>query len=304
MRVLMTGATGFIGRSLVARLQRDRHNVVAWARSEPRARRLLGADVEVVSSDRPLEALVATLRGCDAIVNLAGEPLIGRRWSASRRAALEASRIGVTDHLVRALAAAQPRPGTLVSGSAVGIYGDRGDELLTEQSAPGDDFLAQLCQRWERAASGAETHDVRVVRLRTAVVFGKGGGALAQMLPPFKIGVGGPIGSGRQYVPWIHLHDLVNIIVTALADDRYRGPINGAAPEQVTNRTFARTLGRALHRPAVLPLPGAAVKAIFGQAATVLLSSQRVEPRQLTMLRFSFGFPTLAAALADIVAAD
>ena len=304
MRVLMTGATGFIGRSLVARLQRDRHNVVAWARSEPRARRLLGADVEVVSSDRPLEALVATLRGCDAIVNLAGEPLIGRRWSASRRAALEASRIGVTDHLVRALAAAQPRPGTLVSGSAVGIYGDRGDELLTEQSAPGDDFLAQLCQRWERAASGAETHDVRVVRLRTAVVFGKGGGALAQMLPPFKIGVGGPIGSGRQYVPWIHLHDLVNIIVTALADDRYRGPINGVAPEQVTNRTFARTLGRALHRPAVLPLPGAAVKAIFGQAATVLLSSQRVEPRQLTMLRFSFGFPTLAAALADIVAAD
>ena len=301
MRVLMTGATGFIGRSLVARLQRDQHNVVAWARSETRARRLLGAGVDVVPSDGPLEALAATLTRCDAIVNLAGEPLMGRRWSARRRAALEASRIGVTDRLVRALAAAQPRPRTLVSASAVGIYGDRGSELLTEASTPGDDFLAQLCQRWERAASPAEAQGVRVVLLRAGVVLGKGGGALAQMLPPFKIGVGGPIGSGQQYLPWIHLHDHVRIISKALEDDRYRGPINGVAPEQVTNRAFARTLGRALHRPAVLPLPGAALKAIFGQAATVLLASQRVEPGELTALRFTFDFPTLDAALTDIV---
>ena len=301
MRVLMTGATGFIGRSVVARLQRDQHTVVAWTRSETRARRLLGPGVDVVPSDGPLEALGATLTRCDAIVNLAGEPLMGRRWSASRRAALEASRIGVTEHLVRALVAAQPRPRTLVSASAVGIYGDRGSELLTEASTPGDDFLAQLCQRWERAAAPAEAHGVRVILLRAGVVLGKGGGALAQMLPPFKIGVGGPIGSGQQYLPWIHLHDHVRIIAKAIEDDRYRGPINGVAPEQVTNRTFARTLGRALHRPALLPVPAGALTAIFGEAATVLLASQRVEPGALTALRFTFDFPTLDAALTDIV---
>jgi uncharacterized protein (TIGR01777 family) len=240
MRVLVTGATGFIGRALIPRLQHDGHAVVG-------------------------------------------------------------SRINVTEQLVRAMAVAKTRPRVFVSGSAVGYYGDRADERLTEASSGGNDFLAHLCGRWERAAQDAERLGVRVVLLRTGVVLGRAGGALAQMLPPFQLGVGGPIGSGTQYFPWIHLHDLVKIIAVALVDDRYRGPVNGVAPEQATSRTFARALGLALHRPAVLPVPALALKAIFGEAATVLLASQRVEPGALEQLEFAFDFPTLASALEDIV---
>jgi uncharacterized protein len=301
MRVFVTGATGFIGRALVPVLQREKHTVVVWARSDTRARSLLGADVEVVSSSTGFDALAAALGECDAIVNLAGEPLLGGRWTARRRAALEASRVELTATLVRGLAASIQRPRVLVSASAVGFYGDRDGEILTESSRAGHDFLARLCQRWERAALAAEPQGIRVVLLRTGVVLGKGGGALARMVPPFRLGVGGPIGSGRQYVPWIHLHDLVRVIAASLADERYSGPLNGVAPEQVDSRTFARALGRALHRPALLPAPSLALKTIFGEAATVLLASQRVEPRKLVERGFAFAFPTLDAALADIV---
>ena len=183
----------------------------------------------------------------------------------------------------------------------MGYYGDCGDETLTEASTSGDGFLAQLCREWELAVQPAEALGLRVVRLRTGVVLGRAGGALARMLPPFEIGLGGPIGTGTQYLPWIHLHDLVKIIAVALVDDRYRGPVNGVAPEQATSRLFARALGRALHRPAMLPLPALALKAIFGQAATVLLASQRVVPLALQERQFAFDFPTLAAALEDIV---
>jgi NAD dependent epimerase/dehydratase family enzyme/ligand-binding SRPBCC domain-containing protein len=207
----------------------------------------------------------------------------------------------VTDLLVRAIAAARARPGVFISGSAVGYYGDRGEETLTETSASGDGFLAQLCREWELAAQSAEVLGLRVVRLRTGVVLGRAGGALARMLPPFETGLGGPIGSGKQYLPWIHLHDLVKIIAVALVDERYRGPVNGVAPEQATSRSFARALGRALHRPAMLPLPALALKAIFGEAATVLLASQRVALQALAERQFAFDFSTLAAALEDIV---
>ena len=180
---------------------------------------------------------------CDAVVNLAGEPLLGGRWTAARRAILESSRVEVTGLLVRAIAKARTRPGVLVSGSAVGYYGNRADERLDEASSGGDDFLARLCRRWESAAQSAESLGVRVALLRTGVVLGRAGGALAQMQPPFELGLGGPLGSGRQYLPWIHLHDLVKIIAVALVDERYRGPVNGVAPEQATSRSFARALG-------------------------------------------------------------
>jgi uncharacterized protein (TIGR01777 family) len=301
MRVLVTGATGFIGRALIPRLQRDGHGVIAWVRSPARARDLLGADVELAPADTADAGLVGAIGRSDAVVNLAGEPLMGGRWTAARRAVLEQSRIGVTGKLVRAMADAKICPGVFISGSAVGYYGDRADELLTEASSGGEDFLARLCRRWESAALQAEGLDVRVVLLRTGVVLGRAGGALAQMLPPFQFGAGGPVGSGTQYLPWIHLHDLVKIIAVELVDDRYRGPVNGVAPEQATSRTFARALGRALHRPALLPVPAPALKAIFGQAAAVLLASQRVDPHVLRERQFAFNFPTLDSALDDII---
>ncbi len=301
MRVLIAGPTGFIGRALIPLLQREGHSVMAWVRSEASARSLLGAEVETVPADAGFDVLVSAMERCDAVVNLAGEPLVGRRWTAARRAILEDSRVKVTNHLVRALAAARTRPSVFISGSAVGYYGDRAEEPLDETSSAGDDFLAQLCRQWEAAAQQAEMQGLRVIRLRTGVVLGRAGGALAQMMPPFALGLGGPVGSGTQYVPWIHLHDLVKIIAVALVDDRYRGPVNGVAPEQATSRSLARALGRALNRPALVPLPALALRVIFGQAATVLLASQRVEPRALAQRQFEFDFPTLDAALEDIV---
>jgi uncharacterized protein len=301
MRVFVTGATGFVGRALIPRLQRDGHAVVAWVRSPARARGLLGGRRRIGSRRHGSRRLVAAIERSDAVVNLAGEPLMGGRWTAARRAVLEGSRIAVTEQLVRAMAEAKSRPRVFISGSAVGYYGERTDELLTEASSTADDFLARLCQRWECAAQEADRLGARVVLLRTGVVLGRAGGALAQVLPPFQLGAGGPVGSGKQYLPWVHLHDLVKIIAVALADDRYRGPVNGVAPEQTTSRSFARALGRALHRPAILPLPALALKVIFGEAATVLLASQRVDPCVLREHQFAFDFPTLDSALEDIV---
>jgi len=300
MRIFVTGATGFLGRAVIERLRRGGDDITAWVRTPERARERLGPDVELVPVTAPRATLTAALSRSDGVVNLAGEPLIGKRWTESRRRALEDSRVQVTTSLVGAIAAASPRPSVLVSGSAVGWYGDRGDELLTEASSPGDDFLARLCRRWEDAALGAEAHSVRVVLSRTGVILGRGG-ALAQMLPPFRLGLGGPIGDGRQYLPWMHVDDFAAMIAAALQDQRYRGPINAVAPQEATSRAFAAALGRALHRPAVLPAPAFALRAIFGEAAIVLLASQRAVPRALGALGFSFAFPDVDGALASII---
>jgi hypothetical protein len=301
MRVFLTGATGFIGRALVPRLLRDGHHVVAWVRSDSSARSRLGAEVELVPMDGGDRRVIAALERCDAVVNLAGEPLIGARWTTARRAALRRSRIDLTERLVRAIAAAQTRPRVLVSGSAVGSYGDRGDEWLTEESPVGADFLAHLCSDWEVAARQAEAFGVRVVRLRTGIVLGRDGGALAPMLPLFRLGLGGPVGSGRQYLPWVHLHDLVEIIVRALTDDSLAGAVNGVAPEPATSRAFARALGRTLRRPAMLPAPAFALRAALGESASVLLTGQRVVPAVLQRRGFTFLFPSLTPALDDIL---
>jgi uncharacterized protein (TIGR01777 family) len=301
MRVLISGATGFIGRALVPVLRQAGHSVVVWARSEARARARLGADVDVVVANGDVEALTASLETCDAVVNLAGAPIVGRRWTAARRQLLHDSRIGVTEQLVRAIASARRRPRVLVSGSAVGYYGDRGDTILGEDAAPAGDFLGRLCQDWEAAAGAAEALGLRVVTLRTGVVLGRDGGALGMMLPPFRLGLGGPIGSGRQYVPWIHLRDLVQIIADALLDPRFSGPINAVAPVPVTGREFAKALGRTVGRPAVLPVPRLVLRGLFGDAAAVLLDSQRCDPRALSGLGFHYAFRTVGEALADIV---
>ena len=303
MRVLLTGATGFVGRALVPALLGEGHQLVAWARSADRARSVLGAEVDVRSSADGEAALVAELGSCDAVVNLAGEPIIGRRWTEARKQQLVASRVAATERLVRACGSAARRPAVLISASAVGYYGDRGDAVLTEDAEPGRDFLGNLVERWEAAALGAEALGVRVVLLRTGIVLGRDGGALRLMLPPFQLGLGGPVGSGEQYLSWIHLRDVVGVVAAALTDPRYRGPVNVTGPEEATNRDFAHGLGTVLHRPAVLPAPAVAVGALLGEAATVLLSSQRAQPKRLQELGFRWGSPTLASALADVVRA-
>ena len=297
MRVLVTGATGLIGQALLPELRGRGWMVAALVRS---GGRLPGGEAEGVEAGGT-EALAAALGRCEAVVNLAGAPILGERWTGARRQQLRASRVGVTERLVEAMARAHPRPRVLVSGSAVGYYGDRGGERLTEASAPGDDFLARLCQDWEATAEQAAALGTRVVRLRTGVVLARHGGALAQMLPVFRWGLGGPVAGGHQYMAWIHITDLLGVIAAALADERYRGPINGVAPEAATSREFARTLGRTLHRTAILPLPAFALRVRYGDAASVVLASQRAEPEALGRLGFGFRYPTLAAALAEIL---
>ena len=300
MRIFLTGATGFIGRALVLRLRRDGHEIVAWVRSES-GRALLGAEVELVPVSAGDVELTRALERSDAIVNLAGSPVIGR-WTATTRRAVVTSRVDLTERLIRALAAASRRPRVMVSGSAIGYYGDRGDEVLTEESPPGAGFLASLTARWEAAARRAEPLGLRVVTIRTGVVLGREGGILDRLLPIFRLGLGGPIGSGKQIVSWIHLNDVVSAITAALEDERYTGPINLTAPDPVTNGELASALGRALGRPARLRVPGAVVRLALGEAASAVLTGQHVTPARLVSLGYRHEFPRLEEALADIVA--
>lgn len=297
----MTGATGFLGRACVLRLQRDGHQIVAWVRSPERARSLLGADVELCAASSGDEGLQGALEGCEAVVNLAGEPLIGRRWSASRRAALLDSRVGLTRRIADAIARCATPPRVVVSASGIGYYGDRVDEPLSETSPPGSDFAAQLCVDWEAAALRAADSGARVVCLRLGVVLGREGGPLALMQPVFALGLGGPQGSGRQFIAWIHLEDAVGLIARALTDAQLHGPLNVVAPVPVRNREFSAALGAALRRPARLPVPAFALRLLFGEAAFPILASLRVVPAALRQAGFEYAFPELAAALSDVV---
>jgi uncharacterized protein len=304
MRVFVTGATGFIGRALTLRLLGGGHEVSAWVRDENRARSQLGGDVRLVAASGGARALAGEMARADGVVNLAGEPVLGGRWTAERKAALWQSRIALTSSLAQAIKESERRPAVLVSASAVGYYGDRGDEVLDERSAPGNDFLARLCKAWEESALSAEQSGVRVFIPRFGIVLGLEGGALAQMLTPFKFGAGGRIGSGHQWMSWIHLFDLIEVIATALEDDRYRGPAIAAAPSPVINREFARLLGHVLHRPSFVPVPALALRAIFGDGASVLTGGQRAKPARLAELGFKWRFDDLEAALRHILDED
>lgn len=300
MNVFITGGTGFIGRALILRLRRDGHSVTALSRSVSKGRSLLGLEADLLDASSDDETLIDALNRADAVINLAGEPILGGRWNEAKMRRLRTSRVDLTERIVDLMAKADEAPAVLISGSAVGYYGDRGEEELTEESETGSGFLAQLCADWEQAARQAESNGTRVVLIRTGVVLGRGGGALDQMLPPFQFGLGGPIGSGRQFVPWIHLDDLVEMMVAALEDQRYSGALNGAAPNPIPFKAFAQALGQALSRPAVLPVPEFAVKALFGKAATVLLGSQRVLPAGSQSLGFQFRFEHIEDALQDL----
>jgi hypothetical protein len=274
MRIVVTGGTGFIGRALAVRLRAGGDDVLVPPRGD-----------------------VSAIDGAGAVVNLAGEP-IAQRWTAGTKRKIEESRTEGTRRLVAAIAAAKVRPSVLVSASAVGYYGARGDEELDEEAPPGDDFLARLCVRWEEAASAAASLGVRVVRIRTGVVLAVDGGALAKMLPAFRALAGGPVGTGRQWMSWIHRDDLVSLVLFALGNPEARGALNGTAPAPVRNAEFASALGLALHRPAVVPAPAPVLRLVFGEMATILLEGQRVVPKRALALGFSFRHPDLPSALA------
>ena len=304
MRVLLTGGTGFIGGELIRQLRYSGNTLIITSRNVERARTTLGADVEVVQgSDQ--EAIRAALAKTDAIVNLAGEPVLPARWSDAKKRRLVESRVDLTRWLVDRVEEAEPRPRALLSASGVGYYGrDTGPEPKTEDAPAGDDFLAQLCVDWEAEAKRAETLGLRVVRVRIGLVLGEGGGALEQLLTPFKLGLGGRIGSGEQYMPWIHVRDLGRMMLAGLQDDAFPDVVNGSGPTPVTNAEFTRTLGRVLKRWTPFPVPGFALKAAFGEAATALLGGQNAVPSAATAHGFRFEFNDLEACLADILRTD
>jgi uncharacterized protein (TIGR01777 family) len=295
MKVTLTGATGLIGSRLVRELKERGDEVTVLSRSPERAAEQLGVEGvgwSAESEPAPPEALA----GRDAVVHLAGEN-VAQRWSDEAKKRIRSSRVEGTRNLVAGLRAAESRPGALVASSAVGIYGDRGDERLAESAPAGQGFLAEVCVGWERETDAAADLGLRVVKVRTGVVLDAAGGALKTMLPPFRLGVGGPVAGGRQYLPWIHADDIVGIYLAAIDNAGWAGVVNGSAPEPVTNRDFSKALGRALHRPAVAPVPAVAIKLLYGEMSEVVTGGQRALPERTLELGYSYKHPELDAAL-------
>ena len=300
MKIVITGATGFVGSRLTNTLLDGGHSIRALVRR--RAYGLPGVDQIYEWDSAQGEPPPESLEGADAVIHLAGES-VARRWSPEVKRLIRTSRVDGTRHLVNALSTLSRRPRVLICASAIGFYGSRGDEVLTEEAVPGDDFLARVVVDWEKSAVLAEALGIRVVRLRLGVVLGKGG-ALAKMLPPFRMGVGGRIGSGRQWMSWIHIEDVIGLIQFALANDALAGPVNATAPKPVTNSEFTRDLGSALHRPAIFPVPKFALKMMFGEMAEVIIASQRVVPAVAVNPGYRFRFPELSPALNQILGAS
>jgi uncharacterized protein len=303
MRVVITGATGTIGVALSSALHGRGDSVMALSRNAERGRQVLGANADVLAWPDPLTTPppADALRGADAVVHLLGEP-IAQRWSDASKRQIRESRVLSTRNLVSALNALpdDERPGVLVSQSATGYYGPRGDEPLDESAPAGSDFLAEVVVAWEYEARQADPK-MRVALTRTGVVLSPSGGALAKMLPFFKLGVGGPVAGGHQYVPWIHLDDVVGALVYAVDTAAASGPINVTAPNPATNAQLSTVLGRVLHRPAVLPVPGFAVKLLYGEMAEVVTTGVRARPARLQQLGYPFAHPELEAALRDVL---
>lgn len=297
MRALITGATGFVGRRLIEEISEPvivSRDVAKAQRQFPRA--------QVCAWDPLREpAPAAALDGVEAIFHLAGEPVAEGRWTAAKKQRIRDSRIQGTRNLVAGLARLDRRPAVLVSASAVGYYGSRGEEPLDETSAPADDFLAQVCRGWEEEARHAEPLGVRTVQLRIGIILGREGGAMSKMLPLFKWGLGGRLGNGRHWMPWVHVDDIVGLCLHAAAQETLRGPVNAVAPQPATNRQFTQALAAAVRRPALFPAPALALKLGVGEFAEVLLASQKVTPRAALASGYAFRYPELAAALAACV---
>jgi hypothetical protein len=295
MDITLTGATGFIGKRVVETLLRDGHKLTVLSR-HPRP----GDNPRYIACDlTQSEPPVAALQGARAIIHLAGEP-VAQRWTEEVKRRIRSSRIDGTRHLVDAIGKLDRKPEVLISASAIGIYGDRGDEILTESSPTGHGFLEQVAIDWEREAERARQDGVRVVNPRIGIVLGNGG-ALSKMLAPFKAGLGGRIGSGRQWMSWIHIEDIAGLIQFALSQSQISGAMNATAPNPVRNEDFTRTLAAAVHRPAIFPVPSFALKVLFGEMAGVLIGGQRVMPQAATDEGYKFRFPELGPALENLL---
>jgi uncharacterized protein (TIGR01777 family) len=296
MKILIGGSHGLVGTALIKSLETEGHEIFRLVRHAPTSK------TEVEWSPDRYSIALARIEGFDAVVNLAGESIAEGRWTDDKKRRIRESRVKGTKLLGDALANLAVPPKALVCASAIGYYGNRGDELLTETSAPGDDFLAKVCAEWEDATALATEKGIRVVNARFGVILDTNGGALKKMLPPFRMGVGGKIGSGKQWMSWIALDDVVGGIQFALANDSIKGPVNFVAPVPVTNAEFTKTLGKVLSRPTVLPIPAFAIKLLFGEMGeALLLGSQRVAPERLAAAGYKFGYPQLEQALVHIL---
>jgi uncharacterized protein (TIGR01777 family) len=303
MKVIITGATGFIGHALVKALRQRDDEVVALTRDADRARLRLGADIQALEWNPPeLGPWTHVFAGADGVVNLAGEPVADKRWSAAQKERILTSRVDATNAVVRAIEEANPRPRVLVNGSAVGYYGSRGNEDLTENSPPGSDFLAYVVKEWEAAAQPVETLGVRLVLIRTGgIVLGADGGALPRMELPFRFFGGGTMGNPGQWVSWIHIEDEVGLILYALDHDTVRGPVNASAPQPVTMEVFSRELGQALGRPSWVPMMGTMMRLVLGERAEAIMASLRVLPSAAEGFGYRFRHTSSAEALQSIL---
>ena len=300
MKIFITGGTGFIGHNLAKRLISDGHSVTVLSRNATKAKGILGDKVNIVEGEPATEGdWQYQIDGHDGVVNLCGEAILAKKWTSERKKLLVDSRVISTNNIVNAIERAMNKPGVLISGSAIGIYGDGGTDELSEESNVGDTFAAKLCGDWEKAASSATAHGVRVVNIRTGDVLGKGG-ILAKMETSFKMYIGGPFGNGKQYTSWIHIDDHIGITMKILEDESIRGPVNLVSPNPVTGRQFAKALGRALNRPSWLAVPKFSLDLMFGEGSGLILESKKALPKKIIEKGYRFKFEDLDIALADI----
>ncbi len=300
MKIIVSGSSGLVGTALIDSLRPEGHAIARLVRSGSAA--TADATSKMIRWEPPTGSIdLAAMEGADAVVNLAGASVAGGRWTAARKDMLRRSRVDATRHLVAGLAQLKEKPRVLVSASAIGYYGDRGDEILTETSAPRNDFLAQLCRDWEAEAAKAEHEGIRTVMLRFGIILAPHGGALQKMLRPFRLGVGGRLGNGLQWMSWITLEDVVALIRYALEKDSARGPVNAVTANAVTNAEFTSILAGVLRRPALFPAPRFALRLALGEMADALLASQRVMPEKLNRIGYAFRHPQLKEALGSIL---
>lgn len=299
MKIAITGASGFIGSLLADHLWNQRHHLLLLSRNPPRETDVTKQEW-VAWNPSTKGGWEQALDGVDGIFNLAGEPIAAKRWTDAQKETIKSSRVQSTRALVNAIAIAKDKPKFLINASAVGYYGARGDETITEDTGPGNDYLSRVCVAWEEEARKAEAYGVRVVLVRTGIVLDKGKGALAKMVPPFKFFAGGPLGSGNQWMPWIHIEDEIGLLLFLMGNRNARGPFNATAPNPVTMAEFGKTLGNVLNRPSWATVPAGVLTLLVGEMAEMLLNGQRAVPQAALKLGYEFKYPTLLPALQSL----